>query len=98
MPLKLRIGGGAQRDTVYSPEFLTQKLPLITAMAKDMGAELVWGTAPCQQVCTLSLSLSLSPCVSLCVSLSLCLSACPPPPPRRARSSHRTLPAERRQV
>jgi hypothetical protein len=48
MPLKLRIGGGAQRSEVYSHDFLTQKLPLVTAMASNMGAQLVWGAAPCK--------------------------------------------------
>ena len=45
-PMKLRIGGGAQSGDVYDKAFLTQKLPLITAMAQAMGAKLVWGTAP----------------------------------------------------
>ena len=48
-PMKLRIGGGAQSGDVYDKAFVTQKLPLITAMTQAMGAKLVWGTAPCKQ-------------------------------------------------
>jgi hypothetical protein len=48
-PHKLRIGGGAQRGSVYDRAFLTGKLPLITTLARAMNASLVWGVAPCRQ-------------------------------------------------
>ena len=48
-PHKLRIGGGAQSHSVYDAAFLTQKLPLITALARAMNASLVWGVAPCKK-------------------------------------------------
>lgn len=55
-PWKLRIGGGAQSRIAYDEAFLARTLPLITGLARQANASLVWGTAPCSshRACDLS--------------------------------------------